>query len=161
MDKLTSINWIVDAIDNTILWMFLVYLIDVYFESSPTLPSVVHHCVLKWKLTFTHLHSVCLVGILPSNIHHASLRDRLSSGRFALHDRSHFFKRTTLFDTECQVKAQTLNLTPPLFVWDCNRPLPWACGAFTDECTQPGFYIFFFTTLKHPSHIPVRQAFIG
>jgi hypothetical protein len=112
MDKLTCINLIMDVIDNTILWMFLVYLIDVCFGSSPTLHSVVHHYVLKWKLTFARLRSVCLVGILPSNIHHASLRDRLSSGRFALHDHSHFFKRTTLFDTECRVKAQTLNLTP-------------------------------------------------
>jgi hypothetical protein len=46
-----------------------------------------------------------LVGILPSNIHHASLLDRLSSGRFVLHDQSHFFKRTTLFDIEYRVKA--------------------------------------------------------
>jgi hypothetical protein len=105
MDKLTSVNWIMDAIDNTILWMFLAYLIDICSGSSPILPSFVHCCVLKWKLTFTHLHLVCLVGILHSNIHHASLRDMLSSGRSILHDQSHFFKRTTLFDTECRVKA--------------------------------------------------------
>jgi hypothetical protein len=86
MDKLTSINWIMDAIDNTIMWMFLVYLIDIYSRSSPTLCSFVHLCVLKWKLTFARLHSICLMGILPLNIHHASLRVRHSSGMFALHD---------------------------------------------------------------------------
>jgi hypothetical protein len=92
MDKLISVNWIMDAIDNTILWMLLVNLIDICSGSSPTLPSFVHICVLKWKLTFTHLHSFYFVGVLPSNIHHESLRDRLSSGRFTLHDQGYFFK---------------------------------------------------------------------
>jgi hypothetical protein len=54
MDKLTSINWIVDAIDNTILWMFLIYLIDICSGVSPTLPSFVH--ILRAKVE-THLRS--------------------------------------------------------------------------------------------------------
>jgi hypothetical protein len=73
MDKLTSINWIVDAIDNTILWMLLTYLFIIYSESSHTLPSFAHFCVVKWKLTIAHLRSIYLVEILPSNIHHVSL----------------------------------------------------------------------------------------
>jgi hypothetical protein len=105
MDKLTSINRIMDAIDNTILWMLLVYLIDIYLWKLTHSPLI---CTPLRAEVETHIHSSPLdlfVGVLPSNIHHASLRDRLSSGRSALHDLSHFFKRITLFDTECRAKA--------------------------------------------------------
>jgi hypothetical protein len=80
MDKLTSVNWIMDAIDNTILWMFLVYLIDIYL----------------WKLT----HSPLLYAPLRAEV-------------------------------ETHIHSSPLNLF---------------CGG---------------TTLKHPSRIPARQAFIG
>jgi hypothetical protein len=128
--------------------------------SSPTLPSFVHCCVLKWKLTFTLLHSICFVGILPSNIHHASLRDRLSSGRSTLHDLSHFFKRITLFDTECRVKAQTLSLTPPwpILGFEIDHLLG---RVVLLRMNVPNLVFYVFATLKHPSRIPARQAFIG
>jgi hypothetical protein len=80
MDKLTSINWIMDAIDNTVLWMLLVYLVDIYL----------------WKLTHSPL--VC-----------APLRA----------------------EVETHIHSSSLNLF-------CGVP-----------------------TLKHPSRIPARQAFIG
>jgi hypothetical protein len=54
MDKLTSIIWIVDAIDNTILWMFLVYLIDVYLWKLTHSPLI---CAPLCAKVETHLRS--------------------------------------------------------------------------------------------------------
>jgi hypothetical protein len=79
MDKLTNVNRIMDAIDNTILWMLLVYLVDIYL----------------WKLTHSPLICAPLRAEVETHIH--------------------------------------------------SSPLNLFCG-------DP--------TLKHPSRIPTRQAFI-
>jgi hypothetical protein len=75
MDKLTSVNWIVDAIDNTILWMFLAYLIDIYSGSSPTLPSF---CAPLRAKVETHLHSspLSLFGGDPTLKHQSRIPAR-------------------------------------------------------------------------------------
>jgi hypothetical protein len=84
---------------------------------------------------------MCLVGTLPWNIHHASPRDMLSSGRFALHDLSHFFSELLYAVCKYQVKALTFYYDPLHdLLWNCNKSLPWACGVFTDECTQLGLH---------------------
>jgi hypothetical protein len=86
-DKFIGVNWIMNSINNIILWILLMYLPFLFWK-------VTHSPHSRDKVR-THRRSFILnlfCGILPSNIYLTYLWDEHSSGRFALYDLYCFFK---------------------------------------------------------------------